>query len=206
MQDRREYDEPTVLNWISGDRASRSSSSGSNSARLGYPSQSGAAAAAAAAASGSSADQVRGAAVSTAVRVAPHPVLFTPLAPALSGARWITGRVLRSRFCFISLFSVVQDRPKFQNLAVRCHLFAVCSSGGGQHLTPRRTGARALIPSRHFRAHQAGVWEPGLPGQQRPRIAGPRAARPSGRLPEPTFPHAGRVIDPKRVVLTIQTL
>ncbi|CAN0389238.1 unnamed protein product [Ectocarpus fasciculatus] len=54
VQDRREYDEPTVLNWIAGERASRSSS-GSNSARLGYPSQSGAAAAAAS--SGSSADQ-----------------------------------------------------------------------------------------------------------------------------------------------------
>ncbi|CAM9858685.1 unnamed protein product [Ectocarpus fasciculatus] len=54
VQDRREYDEPTVLNWIAGERASRSSS-GSNSARLGYPSQSGATAAAAS--SGSSADQ-----------------------------------------------------------------------------------------------------------------------------------------------------
>ncbi|CAM9291701.1 unnamed protein product, partial [Ectocarpus sp. 6 AP-2014] len=51
VQDRREYDEPTVLNWIAGDRMSRTSSSGSNSARLGYPSQSGAAVA------GSSADQ-----------------------------------------------------------------------------------------------------------------------------------------------------
>ncbi|CAM9870074.1 unnamed protein product [Ectocarpus sp. 12 AP-2014] len=53
VQDRREYDEPTVLNWIAGDRVSRSSSSGSNSARLGYPSQSGAAA------TGFSADQAR---------------------------------------------------------------------------------------------------------------------------------------------------
>lgn len=56
VRDKREYDEPTVLNWLASDRA-RQSGSGNNSAGGGgYPTQIGGAAGI----SGSAVQQVRG--------------------------------------------------------------------------------------------------------------------------------------------------